>query len=217
MDIRIDNTIKALEKNNIKGIYAENKAEVLHIVKSMLFGGAKITNGGSMSVVESGVLDVINSGEYNYLDRSRAGITAEEQLEVYKSVLDSDFYFCSANAVTEDGQLINVDGNCNRISAISFGPRKVIMIVGANKIVKDINEGFLRVKKIAAPKNSVRLSVDTPCAKLGHCVSLLKSDNPDITDGCNKKDRICASYMISGRQRVKDRINVIICGENLGY
>lgn len=217
MNTKIENTIKALEKNNIKAILVKDKSEVCSTVKSMLFSGAKITVGGSMSVIESGVFDIIKSGEYNFLDRLRNGITKEEQLEVYKSVLDSDFYFCSSNAVTENGELINVDGNCNRISAISFGPKKVIMVVGANKIVKDINEGFLRIKKVAAPKNCVRLGVDSPCSKLGHCVSLLKSDNPNITDGCNVENRICATYMVSGRQRVKDRITVIICEENLGY
>lgn len=214
---RIENTIKALEKNNIKAFFAKDKAEVCEMVKSMLFDGAKITNGGSVSVAESGVLDIIKSGKYNFLDRFRQGITPEEQLEVYKEVLESDFYFCSSNAVTENGELINVDGNCNRISAISFGPKKVIMIVGANKIVKDTKEGFLRVKKVAAPKNCVRLGIDSPCSKLGHCVSLLSNDNPEITDGCNTDGRICVNYMVSGRQRIKDRVVVIITEENLGY
>ena len=217
MNIKIENTIKALEKNNIKAVFAKDKAEICEIVKSMLFEGAKITNGGSVSVIESGVADIIKDEKYNFLDRFKKGITPEEQLEVYKNVLDSDFYFCSTNAVTENGDLINVDGNCNRISAISFGPKKVIMIVGANKIVKDINEGFLRVKKVAAPKNCVRLSVDSPCSKLGHCVSLLNKDNPQITDGCNIDGRICANYLVSGRQRIKDRIVVIFTEETLGY
>ena len=217
MDSRTEKVIAALERNNIKGVFAETKADVVRIVEGMLTKGCTITNGGSVSVNESGVFELIDNGQYNFLNRNRQGITSKEQLEVYKSVLESDFYFCSSNAVTENGELINVDGNCNRISAISFGPKKVVMIVGVNKIVKDINEGFLRIKKLAAPKNCVRLGMDTPCAKLGHCVSLLKTENPDIADGCDSKDRICASYIVSGRQRVKDRITVIICGENLGY
>lgn len=217
MNKKIENTIKALERNNIKAIFAKDKAEICEVVKTMLFDGAKITNGGSVSVTESGVLDIIKSGKYNFLDRSREGITKEEQLEVYKQVLDSDFYFCSSNAVTEKGELINVDGNCNRISAISFGPSKVIMIVGANKIVADAKEGFLRVKKVAAPKNCVRLGINSPCSKLGHCASMLNNDNPEITDGCNIDGRICVNYMVSGRQRIKDRIVVILTEENLGY
>lgn len=217
MILKIENTIKALSENNINAIYAKDKNEIAEIVKNMLFKNAKITSGGSVSLIESGVIDIIKSSEYNYLDRLREGITPKEQLEVYRQVLDCDFYFCSSNAVTEKGELINVDGNCNRISAISFGPKRVVMVVGANKIVKDLNEGFLRVKKIAAPKNCVRLGLQTPCSKLGHCVSLLKSDTPDFTDGCNTQDRICVNYLISARQRVKDRITVIISQENLGY
>lgn len=217
MDLRIEKTIKSLKENNINAVFAKNSAEIKSIVKDMLFSGAKITSGGSVSLIESGVIDIIKSGEYNYLDRMRKGITPEEQFEVYRQVLDSDFYFCSSNAVTENGELINVDGNCNRISAISFGPKKVVMVVGANKIVKSIKEGFLRVKKVAAPKNCVRLGLDTPCSKLGHCVSLLKSENPEITDGCGGDNRICVNYIVSAKQRIKDRITVIITEENLGY
>ena len=91
------------------------------------------------------------------------------------------------------------------------------MIVGANKIVKDVAEGLLRVKKIAAPKNCVRLGIDNPCVKLGHCVALEKSDNPDFADGCSRDSRICSQYLISGKQREKGRITVILCGEELGY
>ena len=213
----IEELLKALDKNCMKGIYANTKEDAIKIVKDMLFKGAKITNGGSVTLSECGIYDLLNNGDYNYLDRNRKGITEEERLSVYKNVLDSDFYFCSANAITQNGELINVDGRCNRISAISFGPKKVILIVGTNKIVKDIDEGFLRIKKIAAPKNCVRLNKNTPCAKLGYCISLQKSDNPEITDGCDSPDRICATYNIIGKQMEKDRIVVIICDENLGY
>lgn len=217
MNDKIKSIIKALEDKNIDAVFAPKKEDIVPVVKGLLNKDAVITNGGSMSVIESGVDKLIENGDYNYYNRFREGITPEEQLEVYKKVLESDFYFCSANALTENGELINVDGNCNRISAISFGPKKVIMIVGANKIVKDINEGFLRVKKIAAPKNCVRLGVKSPCSVLGHCVSLEKCENPNITDGCDVQGRICATYMVTGRQRVKGRITVILCGETLGY
>lgn len=182
-----------------------------------MFEGATVTAGGSVSIKESGVWELINSGKYNFLDRTREGITAEEKQEVFRQAIGCDFFFCSSNAITEKGELVNVDGFANRISAIAFGPQRVIMVVGANKIVKDTQEAFLRIKKIAAPRNSVRLGIDNPCAKLGHCVSLLKNDKPDITDGCNCEGRICANYLVSGRQQNKDRITVIICGESLGY
>ena len=217
MNKRIEKVLKAVERNNMKGIYAEKTEDIPDIVRNMLFDGCVITAGGSMSLKESGVWDLINNSCYNFLDRSKQGITPEEQQEAFKAAIGCDFFFCSTNAITENGELINVDGFCNRISSIAFGPKKVIMVVGANKIVKDINEGFLRIKREVAPKNCVRLGVDSPCAKLGHCVSLEKSDNPNITEGCSFANRICCSYLVNSYQRIKDRITVILCNESLGY
>ena len=217
MNDNAERVIAALNKNNIKGIYAPTKNDVCSIVRGMLFDGCVITAGGSVSLAESGVLDIISEKHYNFLDRNRQDLTEEERLGVYKNVIGSDFYFCSSNAVTENGELINVDGNANRVSAIAFGPKKVVMVVGINKIVKDIDQAFLRVKQIAAPKNCVRLGLDTPCAKLGHCVSLERNNNPAMTDGCSNIQRICVQYLVSGYQRYRDRITVIICGEELGY
>lgn len=213
----MEKVIENLRKNNIDVIHCAKKEEISTIVEDMLFDGAKIANGGSVSVKESGVLDVINKPCYQFFDRNRQGITPEEQQEVFKEVIGCDFYFCSANAVTENGELLNVDGFSNRISAIAFGPKKVIMVVGKNKIVKDLKEAFLRVKTIAAPKNCVRLGIDNPCAKLGHCISLLNNDNPDFAYGCQSPRRICVNYLISGPQREKGRITVILCDEDLGY
>lgn len=217
MDAKIKGVIAALEKNNMQGIYVPCINSIPETVEKMLFDGALITAGGSVSVHESGVWELINKECYNFLDRNREGITPEEQQEVFKSCVGADFYFCSTNAITENGELINVDGFSNRIASIAFGPKRVIMIVGCNKIVKNVEEGLLRIKKITAPKNCVRLGIDSPCSKLGHCVSLLKSDNPNITAGCSYERRICANYLISSYQRIRGRITVILCGEELGY
>lgn len=217
MDKRIERVIAALHKNNMEGIYLPSINDIVGTVKNMLFDGCVITAGGSVSLKESGVWDLINRDCYNFLDRTRAGITEAEKQEAFKASIGADFFFCSTNALTENGELINVDGFANRISAISFAPKKVILVVGANKIVKDINEGFLRVKKIAAPKNCERLNIDAPCRKLGHCVSLLKTDTPAITDGCDYDRRICRTYQITSKQPANNRITVLICGENLGY
>ena len=217
MNEKFEKVIAALNRNNMKVILAETKEEIPDIVKEMLFEGCTITAGGSVSLKESGVWELINSPEYKFLDRSRFGISEEEKLEAFKAAIGCDFFFCSTNALTENGELVNVDGFCNRISSIAFGPQKVIMVVGANKIVKDVNEGFLRIKREVAPKNCVRLKIDTPCSKLGHCVSLQKSDNPNMTDGCEYAGRICCSYLVNAHQRIKDRITVILCNENLGY
>jgi hypothetical protein len=118
--------------------------------------------------------------------------------------------------VTENGELYNVDGNSNRVACIVYGPKQVVMIVGVNKIVKDINEAIQRVKTTSAPPNTVRLGLDTPCSKLGKCVSLLK-DNSLICDGCQSPSRVCCNYVVSAKQRHKDRIKIIIVNENLGY
>ena len=170
-----------------------------------------------MSVIECGIDRLLRNECYNFMDRSREGITPAEQQECFKASVGADFFFCSTNAITENGELVNVDGLANRISSIAFGPKKVVMIVGKNKIVPDLKEAFLRVKKIAAPKNCVRLGKNTPCAKLGHCVSLLDNPNPDFSDGCECDERICCDYMISAMQRHKDRIIVILVNEDLGY
>ena len=217
MTERISKLFKNLEKNKMQPIFAETKAAALKIVEEMLFDGSVITWGGSMSVIECGIDKLLRNEKYNFMDRGRAGITPDEQQECFKASIGADFFFCSANAVTENGELVNVDGLANRISSIAFGPKKVVMIVGVNKIVPDLKEAFLRVKKIAAPKNCVRLGKNTPCAKLGHCVSLLNNPDPDFADGCNCDERICCDYMISAMQRQKDRIIVIIVNENLGY
>lgn len=217
MNEQISKVMKSLENNNINAAYAETKEEVCKIVKNMLFKGAVITAGGSMSLKESGVWDIISSPEYDFRDRSRQGISEEERAEAYKAAIGCDFFFCSSNAVTENGELINVDGNANRISSIAFGPKKVVMVVGVNKLVKDIDEGLLRIKKIAAPKNAVRLNTGTPCQKLGHCIALEKSECPAMTDGCKSPRRMCIEYLISGFHKEKGRLNIILCGETLGY
>lgn len=217
MQNRIQNVITALGKNNMQGIYVPCINSIPSVVEEMLFENAVITAGGSVSLAESGVWELINKDCYRFLDRNRAGISPEERDEVFRKCIGADFYFCSANAVTENGELLNVDGYCNRIASIAFGPKKVIMVVGANKVVQNLDEAFLRVKRIAAPKNCVRLGIDNPCAKLGHCVSFLKSENPAFTEGCSSERRICANYLVSAHQQTKNRITVIICGENLGY
>ncbi len=213
----VQRAIKNLEKNRMQPIFVETQEEAVNLVKDMLFDGCVITAGGSMSLKESGVLELIQSPRYNFLDRTKPGLSAAESQECYKASIGADFFFCSSNAVTENGELLNVDGFANRISSIAFGPKKVVMIVGVNKIVPDLKSAFLRVKKIAAPKNCVRLGIDNPCAKLGYCVSLTKGSNPDFTDGCSCDTRICCDYLVSALQRQKNRITVIIVNESLGY
>lgn len=209
MTEKIQRTIDALKANNIEVFYAENKETIPDIVKSILNDGDTISCGGSVTLKECGVEALMRCGDYNFLDRA----VAEDVQKLYRDCFSADAYLTSANAVTENGELINVDGNANRVSCITFGPKKIICVVGANKIVRDINEGFKRVKTVAAPKNAVRLNTNTPCKELGHCVCV----DGSFADGCKSPQRICSQYVITAFQRDKNRIKVIITPEALGY
>ena len=206
---RITKTIDALKANNIEVFYAETKEEIPALVESLLNEGDTISCGGSVTLKECGVDELMRSGAYNFLDRA----TTDNIPKLYRDCFCADAYLTSANAVTESGALVNVDGNANRVGCIAFGPKKVIFVVGANKIVKDVAEGFKRVKTIAAPKNAKRLNTATPCKELGHCICV----DGDITDGCKSAQRICSQYVVTAFQRDKNRIKVIITPEALGY
>lgn len=213
MDKRIEKTMEALKANNMEVYYAESKENIPEIVKSLLEKGETVSCGGSMTLAECKVMELMRNGDYNFLDRAAEGLTREDIQDIYRKTFSADAFLTSANAVTENGELINVDGNGNRVTAISFGPKKVICIVGANKIVSDVQEGFRRVKRIAAPKNAVRLNTSTPCRTLGHCIY----PDGDIATGCKSPDRLCAHYVVNGFQRTAGRIKVIICPEEMGY
>lgn len=214
MEEYIKRTMDALEKNNIKPFYVETKAEVVPLVKSLMTAGESVSCGGSVTLDETGVFSqVLESGDYDFVDRR--GLQGEELRQCYGRAFMCDTYITSSNAVTQRGELYNVDGNSNRVACIVFGPKQVIVIVGKNKIVPDIESAIERVKAIAAPKNTVRLGCDTPCAKTGKCMSL--DDASYMCDGCHSQGRICCNYVVTAQQRHKDRIKVIIVNENLGY
>ncbi|MGN1138383.1 MAG: lactate utilization protein [Ruminococcus sp.] len=213
---KIQRTMENLKVNKMKPYFVETKEEVLPLIKTLIKEGDTVSNGGSETLKETGVIDELKSGKYNYLDRSREGITQDEIEEVYRKTYSADAYFASSNAITENGELYNVDGNSNRVSAILYGPKSVILVCGYNKIVKNIEEAEIRVKTKAAPPNCVRLGCDTYCQKTGKCLSL-NSDNREIPSGCHSDRRVCCNYVISAQQRHVDRIKVIIVGEELGY
>lgn len=212
--MNIEKTMKNLQRNGIKPYFVETKEEVLPLVKTLIKKGESVSNGGSMSIKECGIFELISNGDYDFIDRT--GLQGEDIRNAYIRAFGCDTYFCSSNAVTQNGELFNVDGNSNRVACIVYGPRQVIMVVGVNKIVKNIDEAIKRVKTISAPMNTVRLDLDTPCRKTGQCVSL-SMENPSFCDGCAGDSRICCNYVVSAKQRHKDRIKVIIVNENLGY
>ena len=213
---RIEKTKKSLEKNNMQVHYVETKAEVADKVRALLKDGDTVGVGGAMTLFESGVIDLLRSGKYNFLDRYAEGLTGEEINQVFLASFSADAYVTSSNAITEDGELYNVDGNSNRVAAICFGPKSVIIVAGYNKLVKNLDEAIIRVKTTAAPANSTRLSCKTYCKEVGECMSF--SGEPDkMSSGCSSPGRICCNYVVSAYQRHKDRIKVILVGEELGY
>ena len=213
---RVEKTIKALTGNNMQAFFAPTKEEALQKVKELLHEGGAVTHGGSVTLAQCGIPDLLRSGNYTYLDRSEPGLTRDQIEEIYRKAFFCDDYLTSANAITEDGVLFNVDGNSNRVAAIMFGPKSVIVVAGYNKIVKDLDEAFLRLRTVSAPKNTMRLNCATYCAKAGECVSMKKPDAA-LGDGCKSDQRICCSYALCSFQRKKDRIKVVIVGEELGY
>ncbi len=213
---RIEKTMKNLKRNKMKPYFVQTSAEACDLVKQLLNKGDTVSSGGSVTLKQTGVYDLISSPEYNFLNRSAKGITSEQVEDVYRKTFSADAYVTSTNALTENGELYNVDGNSNRVAAILYGPKSVIVVCGINKIVKNIDEAIYRVKTKAAPPNTVRLGIETPCAKTGQCVSLNK-EAPELCEGCHGDGRICCNYVVCAQQRHVDRIKVIIVNEELGY
>ena len=209
--MKLERTVKALQANRMEACWVRSKADALAKVKELLPQGAVVSNGGSMTLAECGIMDLLRSGDYEFLDRD--AVTKEELPALFRKVFSADAYLMSSNAVTEQGELYNVDGNGNRVSALIFGPASVIVVAGANKIVPDIPAAVQRVKRTAAPVNAMRLHQDTPCGACGTCAGV----RGDLAAGCKAEQRICCSYVVSGYQRFPNRIKVILVTENLGY
>lgn len=216
MDSRIEKTMKNLEKNNMKAYYCENSKTAVKLVEELIAEGSTVSHGGSETLKETGIGELLKSGKYNYLDRSKCA-TREETEELYRKCFFADTYITSSNAITENGELYNVDGNSNRVACIAYGPESVIVVAGVNKIVENLEKAVERVKTICAPLNTKRLDSDTYCNVKGQCVSIASNDNPFMCDGCSSEARICCNYLVSARQRKKDRIKVILVNEKLGY
>ena len=204
-ELRVKRTMENLEKNNMEAFYVEDETKVLDKVKELINDGDTVSVGGSATLSETGVIDYLRCGKYNFLDRYAEGLSPLDLKEVFRKSFFANAYFTSSNALTENGELYNVDGNGNRVAAMIYGPDKVIVIVGVNKIVADSDAAIERNRNFSAPANAMRLNRDTPCTKVGYCMD------------CNSKDRICNNYVLIGRQGVKGRIKVIIVGKDLGY
>ncbi|MBO5023065.1 MAG: lactate utilization protein [Clostridia bacterium] len=193
----------------------KTKEEAKALALSLIPEGAVCASGGSVTLKECAIVEAIKMGNYTYLDRNDPNLSNEEKEQMVLRAQMCDVYLSSSNAITEDGELYNVDGNSNRVSNLLFGPKNVIIVAGTNKIVKDLDEAVYRVKTIAAPLNCKRLGCDTYCAKEGKCVSLVFGGN--MPKGCNSDGRICVNYTVMSRQRKKDRVKIILVEQDLGY
>ena len=202
---KISRTVQAINKNNMNGYYAKDREELIRIIEDIVSENSLVSCGGSMTLFETGVMEYLRSGRYKFLDRYKEDITREEVVNMFKESFFADAYFTSSNAVTENGELYNVDGNGNRVAAMLYGPEKVIVICGVNKIVKNVEEAIKRNRECAAPINAKRLNKETPCSKVGYCMD------------CKSKDRICNEYTLIKRQNRKERMHIIFLNENLGY
>lgn len=212
--LRMEKTKKALEKNNMQVFIADKKSDALEIAKTLVKKDDTVGSGGSITLTQCGVIDFLRDSECNFLDR--ADYTPENIEEFYIKCFSTDVYFTSANAITENGELYNVDGNSNRIAAIAYGPKSVVVIAGYNKLVKNLDDAIIRVKTSAAPANTARLNCSTYCNEKGECAAFAQSCS-GMTAGCSSDDRICCNYLVSAQQRHKNRIKVILVAEQLGY
>ena len=183
------------------------EALVALLRRDYLRPGDTVAMGGTVSATETGVAALLDCGDYRFLDRARPGITPAEAGEMMRQAFFADWYVTSANAVTEQGELLNVDGNGNRVAALSFGPKKVLVIVGENKIVPDLAAAVARVKAVAAPRNCRRLGLTTPCAATGHCGQTR----------CRSEQRICCDFLVQSYQRDPERIHLFFLPQVLGY
>lgn len=200
-DLLAATVIKGLESRNMSGYYAKTKEEALEIALGLIPEGSKVTMGGSMSVNEIGLLDVMKNGKYEFFDRDHCEDKRAAELFAY----DADVFLGSANAITNDGVLINIDGNSNRVSAFAYGPRKLVLIVGMNKVAGDFDGALKRARNQAATSNAQRFGLSTPCTKTGTCMN------------CKNPDTICCNFLVTRYERHKDRVHVILVNDVLGF
>ncbi|MCR4897032.1 MAG: lactate utilization protein [Lachnospiraceae bacterium] len=193
--------MQGIESRNMKAYYAEDKEEALKLALELIPETSSIAMGGAMSAHEIGLVEALKEGNYRFIDRDKA----EDKRAAMLAAYDADFFLTSANAITEDGVMVNIDGNSNRVSAIAQGPKHVIAIVGMNKVCPDVDSAMKRARNVAAPTNAQRFGLTTPCAKTGSCMN------------CKSPDTICCQFLITRFSRHEGRIHVILVNDSLGF
>lgn len=193
-----------LPKRNMEGYFCETSEEAVQKALELMPEGSAVSWGGSMSINECGLMDALKKHRYTLIDRSLAA-TEQEKREIYARTVMADYYLMSTNAITMDGELVNIDGFGNRVACLCSGPQNVIIIAGMNKVVNSIEAGIERIRTKAAPPNTTRLGKNTPCAKTGVCGS------------CFSPDCICSQTVITRRSGIPGRIKIILINEDLGF
>ena len=196
--------VKNLKSINIDAYFVSSKEEALKKALEIIPQESSISWGGSVSIESIGLKEAVRNGNYKVLDREKAK-TLEEKHEIMHQALSSDFFLTSCNAISEDGVLVNIDGVANRLAAICYGPKHVLMIVGINKVVKSVEDAISRARNIAAPINAQRFDINTPCKKTGCCYD------------CKSLDTICCQLLITRYSKIKSRIILILVDDNIGY
>src|SRR6056297_2933048 len=202
--VKAENVIKGFKKRNIEGYYVKDSEEAKNKIIDLIEENSSISWGGSMTLKDIGIFDELKSGNYKLLDRATAK-TSEEKEKIYHQALNADYYLMSSNAITQSGKLVKIEGTGNRLAALIYGPKNVIIVAGMNKVTIDEESALKRVRNQAAPANSIRLNQQTPCAETGFCRS------------CQIDDTICCQTVITRRSRHNGRIKVILVGEELGF
>ena len=190
--------IKNFQRRSIDACYCPDSASARAKVKELLKEGSTVTCGGSETLTQTGIMDLISQGPYRFLNRKAPDVT-------YGQIVEADYFLTSTNAFTLDGELINIDGSGNRVACLIHGPKEVIVVAGMNKMAANVEEGLRRVRLMASPPNALRLGISTPCTKTGVC------------GDCLSPDCICCQTVITRKSRIPGRIKVILVGEPLGY
>lgn len=196
--------IKGLEKRGMEGYYFKSAKEAVDKIISMLPKDASVSWGGSATLSESGMMAALQAANFELIDRAAAN-SPQEKKALERKAFCADYYFMSTNAITADGELVNIDGNGNRVSALIYGPDHVMVLAGMNKIAADTEDAVRRVHTLAAPPNAMRLNLHTPCSQTGVCKN------------CLSPDCICAHTVITRFNRIPGRIKVFLIGETLGF
>lgn len=203
--IQANSIIKKLEQRNMEGHYCETSEEALKKALSLMEPNSVISWGGSETIKEIGLISELTHQPYTLLDRSIA-TSVEETREIYLKAFNADYYLMSANAITLDGEIVNIDGTGNRVAALIYGPKNVIVIAGMNKIVTNQQAAVDRIRNFASPPNAIRIGHNqTPCSKTGKC------------NDCTSEQCICCHVVVTRYSRLPNRIKVILVGESLGY